>query len=117
LQDEEFVDGAMDGEAIQVGKYASSLRKYLFSEHLGILSYNDSPCDSGDWTTSSDIDITDPISDKFYNDVWVSTSRNNTQIYEEVLKILSFQFFFFFVRFATFYIFFFFLGLPLFAFR
>lgn len=77
-------DGVMNGETVEIGKYASSLRKYLFSEHLGILSYNNSPCDSGDWSTSPDFDITDPISDEFYNNVWISTSRNNTQIYEEV---------------------------------
>ena len=76
----------MNGETIKIGIYASSLRKYLFSEHLGILACNDAACNDEDRATSPDFDITDPISDEFYNNVWKSTSRKNTQIYEEVLK-------------------------------
>lgn len=87
IEDEELIDGTMDGETVEVGKYGSSLRKYLFSEHLGLLSYNNSPCESGDSVTVADFDINDPISDQFYNDVWIATSQSNTKIYEEVIDL------------------------------
>lgn len=73
----------MNGEKVNVGKYASSLRKYLFSEHLGILSQ----CyrhDSGD--NFSYRDLMDPTSDEFYKK-WVSLSEKNTKLFEEVKKI------------------------------
>lgn len=85
IEDEEFIDASMDGETVEVGKYGSSLRKYLFSEHLGLLP-DQSPCDGGDWVAVTDVDLTDPISDQFYNDVWIATSQSNTKIYEEVIK-------------------------------
>lgn len=74
FQDEELVDGVMDGEMVAVGLYASSLRKQLFSEHLGLL----------DSTTAGTVDIVDPISDHFFHNVWAATSSMNTEILEEV---------------------------------
>lgn len=70
----------MNEEKVTVGKYASSLRKHLFAEHLGILNQ----CHrhyAGDQINP--IDLIDPVSDDFYNK-WLATSANNTKIYEEV---------------------------------
>ena len=70
----------MNDEKVPVGRYASSLRKYLFAEHLGLLSQ----ChrhDSGDRIGYRD--LVDPISDDFYTK-WVSQSNNNTTYFEEV---------------------------------
>lgn len=54
------------------GKFASSLRKQLFREHLGLLN------------TKEDINIDDAIIKSFYKDIWCARSKRNTEIYEEV---------------------------------
>jgi len=54
------------------GKFASSLRKQLFREHLGLLN------------TKEDINIDDAIIKSFYKDIWRARSKQNTEIYEEV---------------------------------
>lgn len=58
------------------GKFASSLRKKLFREHLGLLK------------TKEDIDIDDAIIRSFYKDVWCARSKRNTEIYEEVFQCI-----------------------------
>ena len=75
-QDVEFEPGVMAGAEYQCGKYAGSLRKHLFREHLGQLQ-TDIPQDR-------DTDVTDPVSRHFYRDVWQHIATRNTQIYEEV---------------------------------
>ncbi|XP_046394345.1 phospholipase D1 [Ischnura elegans] len=75
VEDKEFVESSMNGKLHLSGKYASSLRKSLFREHLGILD-----------TTSRIVD--DPISGQFYHDVWMSTAAKNTEIFEEVFKCI-----------------------------
>jgi phospholipase D1/2 len=77
LTDEAFEDGKMDGKNFPCGKYAGSLRKYLFREHLGIFRSN-----------KNSIDVTDPICDTFYKDIWQKTSRQNTRIYEDVFRCI-----------------------------
>lgn len=56
------------------GKFASSLRKQLFREHLGLLN------------TKEDINIDDAIIKSFYRDIWCARSKQNTEIYEEVFQ-------------------------------
>lgn len=58
------------------GKFAGSLRKQLFSEHLGLFK------------TNEDIDITDIIKKSFYKDIWCARSNQNTEIYEEVFHCI-----------------------------
>lgn len=72
----------MNNEELEVGKYASSLRKHLFKEHLGLL-----PAGLGAGDEIDEIDVSDPISDDFYRNVWTKTSQKNTKIYEEVRYI------------------------------
>lgn len=69
----------MNNKAFPSGKFAGSLRKYLFKEHLGLL---------GRENEFADIDITDPISDYFYNDIWYKTAALNTELYEKVFHCL-----------------------------
>lgn len=38
MQDEEFETGVMNGAPHKRGKFAGSLRRYLFSEHLGLIN-------------------------------------------------------------------------------
>lgn len=65
------VQSTMNGADYKAGRFARSLRMYLFREHLGLL----------DDTT---VDVTDPVSDDFYNNVWLKTAQRNTDIFEEV---------------------------------
>jgi hypothetical protein len=75
-QDVEFEAGVMAGAEYQCGKYAGSLRKHIFREHLGQLQ--------ADVPQDKSTDVRDPVSKNFYRDVWQSTATRNTQIYEEV---------------------------------
>lgn len=58
------------------GKFASSLRKQLFREHLGLLK------------TKEEININDILIKSFYKDIWCARSKKNTQIYEEVFQCI-----------------------------
>lgn len=58
------------------GKFASSLRKQLFREHLGLLNVKEN------------IYIDDAIIRSFYKDVWCARSKQNTEIYEEVFHCI-----------------------------
>ena len=75
IEDTEFVDGKMNGEPYQCGKFAGGLRKHLFREHLGLLD------------KSSDI-ITDPVCDEFYFNVWNATANTNTVLYDELFSVI-----------------------------
>ena len=66
----------MKGQPYQAGRFALSLRKRLFREHLGILH------------TESDIDISDPIADSFYKGTWMHIAALNTKIYDKVFRCL-----------------------------
>ncbi|XP_047143825.1 phospholipase D1 isoform X2 [Hydra vulgaris] len=70
IQDYKFIDGIMNGLKVKVGQFASSLRKKLFQEHLGLLNQ---PVGN----------VLDPISDHFYNKTWKQRAVNNSEIYEK----------------------------------
>lgn len=40
--------------------------------------------------TDASIDLSDPISDRFYKEVWMTTAGRNATIYEKVLAVLFF---------------------------
>ncbi|PNF35047.1 hypothetical protein B7P43_G09457 [Cryptotermes secundus] len=75
IEDVEFEPGVMGGAPYQSGKYAGSLRKHLFREHLGQLQDHSA-------------DVSDPVSEHFYRGVWQCTATRNTQIYEEVFRCI-----------------------------
>jgi hypothetical protein len=37
VEDEDVVDSTMDGEPFQVARFATTLRRQLFKEHLGLI--------------------------------------------------------------------------------
>ncbi|KAM0728885.1 Phospholipase D1 [Formica fusca] len=76
IHDQEFEDGRMNNIPFLCGKFASSLRKQLFREHLGLLN------------TEEDINIDDAIIKSFYKDIWCARSKQNTKIYEEVFQCI-----------------------------
>ena len=80
----------MNGVHVQVGKFASGLRKRLFREHLGDFD-------------GTQINYQDPISDSFYKDTWLSTAARNTTMFEKVnfhFYFISMIFFFVFFRYS-----------------
>ncbi|XP_075058234.1 phospholipase D1 isoform X2 [Mixophyes fleayi] len=75
IQDTETVPSVMDGEVYQAGKYALSLRMHCFRLLLGC--FND-----------PSLNIQDPVSDKFFKEVWVATTARNTTIFDKVFRCL-----------------------------
>ncbi|XP_064490341.1 phospholipase D2-like isoform X2 [Ornithodoros turicata] len=67
----------MDGRIFSSGKFAGSLRRTLFREHLGLLE-----------TENSDIDLRDPVATSFYEGVWKKTATKNTEIFEKVFRCI-----------------------------
>ncbi|XP_049631635.1 phospholipase D1 [Suncus etruscus] len=75
VQDTEMVPSIMDGEEYYAGRFAQSLRLQCFRLVLGYLS---DPSE----------DIQDPVSEKFFKEVWVSTAARNATIYDKVFRCL-----------------------------
>lgn len=75
VQDTETVPSVMGGEKYQAGRFAQGLRLQCFRVVLG---YLDDPSE----------DIQDPVSDKFFKEVWVSTAARNATIYDKVFRCL-----------------------------
>lgn len=72
LQDTEFDDCKMNDIPFRCGKFAGSLRKQLFREHLGLL-----------WSNEK-VDLGDIVKNSFYHDIWRKRSQVNTEIFEDV---------------------------------
>uniref|UniRef100_A0A672S291 phospholipase D n=1 Tax=Sinocyclocheilus grahami TaxID=75366 RepID=A0A672S291_SINGR len=75
FEDSETTPSVMDGQKYQAGKFALQLRLECFKTILGAF---DDPT----------IDVSDPISNGFYKDVWMSISGRNVTIYEKVFRCL-----------------------------
>ncbi|CAF4879507.1 unnamed protein product [Rotaria sp. Silwood1] len=76
INDREEEQGRFNGQPYRVGKFCSSWRRKLFAMLLGIQFEN-----------SKNIDITDPVSEEFYN-YFRAIARKNTLIYEEVFATM-----------------------------
>ncbi|VYS57619.1 unnamed protein product [Arabidopsis thaliana] len=73
IEDTELVDSRMAGKPWKAGKFSSSLRLSLWSEHLGL--------------RTGEIDqIIDPVSDSTYKEIWMATAKTNTMIYQDVFS-------------------------------
>ncbi|XP_066542709.1 phospholipase D1 [Hoplias malabaricus] len=75
VEDTQLQDSLMDGEIYQAGSFALSLRIECFRLVLGIM---------GDYS----IDISDPISDRFYKEIWMVTAARNASVYDKVFRCL-----------------------------
>nr|XP_046178968.1 phospholipase D1-like isoform X2 [Oncorhynchus gorbuscha] len=75
IEDSETVTAVMDGHEYQAGRYALALRLECFRTVLGA-------------HIDTTIDVSDPISDHFYKDVWMTTAGRNATIYEKVFRCL-----------------------------
>uniref|UniRef100_A0A8C3WKT9 Phospholipase n=1 Tax=Catagonus wagneri TaxID=51154 RepID=A0A8C3WKT9_9CETA len=75
VQDTETVPSVMDGKQYQAGQFAQGLRLQCFRVVLG-------------YPSGPNEDIQDPVSDKFFKEVWVSTAARNATIYDKVFRCL-----------------------------
>ncbi|XP_028289793.1 phospholipase D1-like isoform X2 [Gouania willdenowi] len=75
VEDSETEDSVMDGQPYQAGVFALKLRLECFRMILGA-------------STDPSINISDPISDQFYKEVWMSTCARNATIYQRVFRCL-----------------------------
>ncbi|PSS03047.1 Phospholipase D zeta 1 like [Actinidia chinensis var. chinensis] len=73
VEDTEFLESSMNGEPWKAGKFALSLRLSLWSEHLGL-------------HTGEIKQISDPIADSTYKELWLATAKTNTAIFQEVFR-------------------------------
>ncbi|MCI4391684.1 hypothetical protein PGIGA_G00137210 [Pangasianodon gigas] len=74
-EDTETETSVMDGQEYQAGRFGLQLRLECFRTILGA-------------HTDSSIDISDPISDQFYKEVWLTTAARNATIYQKVFRCL-----------------------------
>uniref|UniRef100_A0A7N6AEA0 Phospholipase n=1 Tax=Anabas testudineus TaxID=64144 RepID=A0A7N6AEA0_ANATE len=75
VEDTETMTSVMDEQTYQAGKFALQLRLECFKIILGAY-------------TDPSIDVSDPVSDQFYKEVWVATSARNATIYQKVFRCL-----------------------------
>ncbi|XP_026062471.1 phospholipase D1a [Carassius auratus] len=75
FEDSETTPSVMDGQKYKAGRFALQLRLECFKTILGAF---DDPT----------IDVSDPISNAFYKDVWMSISGRNATIYDKVFRCL-----------------------------
>uniref|UniRef100_A0A673MLL4 Phospholipase n=1 Tax=Sinocyclocheilus rhinocerous TaxID=307959 RepID=A0A673MLL4_9TELE len=75
FEDIHTVKSVMDGQEYQAGRFGLSLRLECFRMILGA-------------NTDPSIDVTDPISDQFYKEVWMTTAARNATIYQKVFRCL-----------------------------
>ncbi|KAG9129798.1 hypothetical protein Leryth_016007 [Lithospermum erythrorhizon] len=75
IEDKEFLDSSMNGEPWKAGKFSFSLRVSLWAEHLGL--------QPGEVNQ-----ITDPIAEITYKELWMETARSNAKIYQDVFSCI-----------------------------
>ncbi|XP_032639561.1 phospholipase D1 isoform X1 [Chelonoidis abingdonii] len=75
VQDTETVPSVMDGKDYKAGRFAQSLRLRCFRVVLGC------PADHN-------ADLQDPVSDRFFKEVWVATAARNATIFDKVFRCL-----------------------------
>lgn len=75
IEDKEPVNSYMGGKPWKAGKFSLSLRMSLWSEHLGL-------------RTGENDQITDPVVDSTYKDIWMATAKTNTAIYQDVFSCI-----------------------------
>ena len=81
LEDKDFDTRMIDGKSYRSGRFSGSLRRMLMCEHLGIHKTTKESRLKFD-------SVVDPVSDRFWNDIWNSTAQSNSIIYEQVFSVI-----------------------------
>ena len=74
VQDTDKFPVKFNGKEHMAGRFAASLRRTVFREHLGI------------GERDMEIDLSDPVCDDFYKNVWYHRATVNTSIYHKVSR-------------------------------
>ncbi|KAI0668061.1 phospholipase D/nuclease [Trametes maxima] len=99
VEDEDTIEASMDGEPYRVSRFAATLRRKLYREHLGLIPPqicdNDERPDSfmraaphpNEDETEQDEDrlVADPLADDTIN-LWENTARQNREIFTEIFR-------------------------------
>ncbi|KAG9057927.1 hypothetical protein FS842_002929 [Serendipita sp. 407] len=96
VEDTDMIDGVMNGEPYKVGRFAASLRRKLYREHLGLMKPESveiqtpfkmpAPTPNPDETNDiGDKLVRDPISIEMEN-LWNGTAQRNRAIFSELFK-------------------------------
>ncbi|TFK38573.1 phospholipase D [Crucibulum laeve] len=100
VEDEDMIDATMDGQPYQVARFAATLRRKLFREHLGLIEPQN--CDKRDPEVTSfmrpaphanedethrreDRIVADPLSEEM-EFLWKETARRNREIFSEIFR-------------------------------
>ncbi|KAJ3333812.1 hypothetical protein HDU93_008370 [Gonapodya sp. JEL0774] len=95
IEDNNLVQSIMAGRQYTVTKFATSLRRFIFRKHLGLVpdqrvdvpDANSHPVTRGpndyDWGSPADNLVADPLSAQF-EQVWRGTARTNTEVFSKV---------------------------------
>ncbi|BBH06514.1 phospholipase D P1 [Prunus dulcis] len=90
IEDKEFLESSMNGLPWKAGKFAYSLRCSLWSEHLGLhagekVGKLKEPASGYKFRINQ---ISDPVSDTTYKDLWLATAKENSIIYQDVFSCI-----------------------------
>jgi len=101
VEDTDMIDSMMDGKPYKAARFAATLRRSLFKEHLGLMKPQHCEPENKDQITSymtpvphphkdtlmseEDLLVADPLSDDFQR-LWNDTAHKNTQLFAEVFK-------------------------------
>ncbi|KAJ3271230.1 hypothetical protein HDV01_006963 [Terramyces sp. JEL0728] len=95
IQDSTMINSTMNGQHYSVSKFASTLRRHIFQEHLGLIKHEkntrnvvknmqlphfENEYQFGD---HGDLAVVDPLSAQF-KQKWTETAKTNTQIYRKL---------------------------------
>jgi phospholipase D1/2 len=97
IEDKNYVSSKMAGKDWKAGKFAASLRRHIFKEHLGLLSEEDADHENvtsicypppflhhDEELSKADHVVIDPASDEFYYNTWQRTAITNTEVFRKV---------------------------------
>lgn len=92
IEDPNTVDSRMNGRPFRASRFASSLRRYIFRKHIGLIpdqrwdqpDQNWQPVDVSpnhyDWGSREDELVEDPLSPRFLQ-LWDRVARTNTEVF------------------------------------
>ncbi|KAG8871679.1 hypothetical protein FRC20_010301 [Serendipita sp. 405] len=101
VEDQDMINSRMNGKPYKAARFAATLRRALFKEHLGLIKPQHCEPETKDIVTSymtpvphphkdttmskEDSLVADPLSDDF-DQLWNGTAHKNTQIFSEIFK-------------------------------
>ncbi|RIB19168.1 hypothetical protein C2G38_2182582 [Gigaspora rosea] len=95
VEDKHYIQSRMAGSTWQAGRFAATLRRHIFKQHLGleyderheaVTNHSHPPPIDSDYPCGSDTDriVEDPVSDEFYEKYWWHTASQNTESFRKV---------------------------------